>query len=177
MQVRVVAELIPQVRHDVRICRHLPDAQEGNSGAIRRAAKYGSANMIPQRLVELGGNLVFLRQDAAALPRRHPHSFAAEPLEALDVRGTTARSIEAVIFEQSSKEFRAAHRRPFPHNADAQDSVLIPIVVGESNPNCVLEHRSLLLVQHGRGCYQHLAVSFATFVAEYTGGYEVALRR
>jgi hypothetical protein len=35
----------------------------------------------------------------------------------------------------------------------------------------------LLLVQHGRGCYQHLAVSFATFVAEYTGGYEVALRR
>jgi hypothetical protein len=127
--------------------------------------------MLPQRLVELGGNFA-----ADGAVGRRSDSVAAEPLEALNIRSRTAGSIEAVIFEQSSKEFHAAHLRRLPYNADAQNSVLIPIVIRKSNPNCVLQHRSLDFVQHGRGCYQHLVLSCSTLVTEYPGGHEVAFR-
>ena len=114
---RPVSELVPQVRHDALLC-HLPDTQERNRGTVRRTAKHRSTNMLPQRLIELSGSLV-------------PDSCAAEPLEACDVCGNAARSIKSVILEHRPKEFRAAHVRLFPDDPDAQDPVLISVVVGK----------------------------------------------
>ena len=72
--------------------------------------------MLPQRLVELGGNPV-------------SDSSATELLETLDVCGSAALGIEAVICERRSEEFRPARARPFPDDPDARGPVLISIVV------------------------------------------------
>ena len=114
--VRAVAELVSQRR---QLVRQQSDALHGDCRSIGRAAEDFSPDRVPHLRVELRLNA----------PQLAAHPSAAHTLQAFQGGVSIRVRVKAVVLQQGPEELSISDARLVPDDPDAQDPVLISVVV------------------------------------------------